>query len=58
MGRNRDETIRKLTKLGKESYGITLPISIIRKFNWKERQKLQLEIDEAKHKIVIRDWVP
>jgi len=56
VGRNKDESIRKLTKIGKGSYAVTLPISIIRKFNWREKQKLQLEIDEKKQEVKIRDW--
>ena len=56
MGRNRDETIRKLTKIGKDSYAVTLPVSTIRKFNWREKQKLQIEVDETKHRIIVKDW--
>ena len=49
MGRNINPNIRKITKLsGGKSYGITLPIQAMRKFRWKERQKLELEIDEKK----------
>lgn len=58
MGRGKDETIRKLTKVGKDSYCVTLPVGIIRKFGWKEKQKLQLEVDEKKQEIRIRDWKP
>ena len=32
--------IRKLTKLGGRSIGVTIPIEIIRKFGWRERQKV------------------
>ncbi len=57
MGRHTNPNIRKITKLsGGKSYGITLPISIIRKFNWKERQKLRLKIDEKRKIIIIKDW--
>jgi len=59
MGRARveDKNIRKLTKLsGGYSYGVTLPIDIIRQFGWKEKQKLQLQIDEKKKIITIKDW--
>lgn len=52
-----NRNIRKLTKLaGGTSYGITLPIDVIREFRWKERQKLQLRIDRKKKRIVIEDW--
>jgi bifunctional DNA-binding transcriptional regulator/antitoxin component of YhaV-PrlF toxin-antitoxin module len=56
MGRNKDENIRKLTKVGNKSYGITLPINVIREFGWRERQKLQLKIRKKKKEIIIKDW--
>ena len=57
MGRNINPNIRKITKLsGGKSYGITLPIRVMRKFRWKERQKLELEIDEKRKRIIIKDW--
>ena len=54
MGRQKNENIRKLTKVGKESYSITIPISVIRKFKWRERKKLELVVDEEREKIIIR----
>lgn len=52
-----NRNIRKLTKLsGGRSYGITLPIEVIGKFKWKERQKLKLTIDEKSKRIIIEDW--
>jgi hypothetical protein len=52
-----NRNIRKLTKMaGGSSYGITLPIDVIREFRWKERQKLQLRIDKKKKRIVVEDW--
>lgn len=52
-----NRNIRKLTKMaGGSSYGITLPIDVIREFKWRERQKLQLKIDKKKKRIMIEDW--
>ena len=52
-----ENLIRKLTKLsGGTSYGITLPIDVVRKFKWRERQKLQLTVDEKRKRIIIEDW--
>lgn len=49
--------IRKLTKLaGGTSMGITLPIEVVRKFGWRERQKLKLEINNRSKSITIKDW--
>ncbi|MBF05528.1 hypothetical protein CL644_02365 [bacterium] len=51
-----ENLVRKLSKIGGFSYGVTLPIDIIRKFKWRERQKLKLTIDEQKKRIIIEDW--
>lgn len=48
--------IRKLTRIGNKSYGITLPIEVIREFKWRERQKLELVVDKKKKEIKIKDW--
>jgi hypothetical protein len=54
--RKKDKNIRKITKIGKRSFGITLPIETIRQFKWKERQKLQLTIHKKSKTITIKDW--
>lgn len=51
-----DRNIRKITKIGGSSYGITIPIEVIREFGWREHQKVILKIDPKKKSIVIRDW--
>jgi len=51
---------RNIRSLGKtsqgRSYSITLPIDVIRKWRWKNRQKLILTIDNKKKRIIIEDW--
>ena len=49
-----DKNIRKLTKIGKKSLGITLPIEMVRDLGWRERQKLITK--RVKGGILIRDW--
>ena len=52
-----EKNIRKLTKMGGgASYGITLPVDVVRRFKWRERQKLELIIDEKNKTIKIKDW--
>ncbi len=52
-----EQNIRKLAKVGGgATYSITLPIEIIRKFKWKEKQKLVVEADMKKKVIIIKDW--
>ena len=48
---------RKLNRVGRgRTYSITLPIEVIRKFRWQKKQKLALEIDFKKKRIIIKDW--
>ncbi|MCH8048755.1 hypothetical protein IIC44_01520 [Patescibacteria group bacterium] len=52
-----DRNIRSLSKTsGGRSYTITLPIEVIRRWRWKNRQKLQLKINEKTKTITIKDW--
>ena len=48
-----DENVRNIQK-SKRSYYITLPIRIIRKLKWQERQKVV--VDRRGKEIVIKDW--
>jgi len=49
-----DKSIRKLTKLGGKSIAVTIPIEIIRKLKWRERQKVVVKLRGKK--ITIEDW--
>ena len=46
--------IRKIQK-SKGSYYITLPIELVRKFKWRERQKVEVH-EYGKDKMIIKDW--
>lgn len=48
--------IRKLTKIGTHSYAVTLPKELVKKFSWKERQKLILTFGGRKQELKIKDW--
>ena len=49
--------VRALTKIaGGASYSATLPIDAVRRFKWKDRQKLLVEVDEKRERIIIRAW--
>ena len=49
--------VRALTKIaGGASYSVTLPIDAVRRFKWKDRQKLVVEVNEKRGRILIRDW--
>jgi antitoxin component of MazEF toxin-antitoxin module len=51
-----EKNVRKITKVGSHSYAVIIPISVIRDWRWKERQKVVLEIDDNKKVIKIKDW--
>jgi antitoxin component of MazEF toxin-antitoxin module len=54
--KSNDRGVRKLTKMGKTSLGISLPIELIKKFGWRQGQKLTIK--KTRGGLVIRDWKP
>lgn len=48
------KNVRKLTKLGGKSIGLTLPIELVRELGWKERQKVIVK--RVRGGVVIKDW--
>ena len=38
-----DKNVRKLTRIGNKSIGLTLPIDIVRDLKWKEKQKVTVK---------------
>lgn len=49
-----DKNIRKITKVGKHSLSVTIPIEIARKLKWREKQKVVVK--KVRGGVVIRDW--
>ena len=50
-----ERNIRKITKMaGGSSYGITLPIEMVRKLGWREKQKVVVK--QRGKKLIIQDW--
>lgn len=46
--------IRSLTKVAGKSFGITFPIDLIRKLDWRAKQKLT--VTPKGKKLVVKDW--
>lgn len=46
--------VRKLTKVAKSSYAVVIPMDIVKKLGWKERQKLVVR--RYGNKVIIEDW--
>jgi hypothetical protein len=49
-----EREIRKLTKMGKKSIGLTLPIEIVRELGWREKQRVTVK--RIKGGVVVRDY--
>ena len=49
-----NRNIRKLIKLGAGSLALTLPIELVQKLKWKEKQKVTVK--KVRGGIVVRDW--
>jgi len=58
MKRRETKRIRKLTRIGGYSYAITLPMDVVKRFHWQEKQRLELLIDDKKEEILLRDYKP
>ncbi|MFX0138011.1 MAG: hypothetical protein ACFFDN_30495 [Candidatus Hodarchaeota archaeon] len=54
--RKRQKNIRKLIRMGRvgSSIGLTLPIEMVRKLKWRERQKIKVRLRGKK--ITLEDW--
>lgn len=50
-----ERNVRKLSK-SKSSYYVTLPIDGIRDLGWIKSQKLVVEMDKRRKRIIIKDW--
>lgn len=50
----KDKNIRKITRVGKTSLAVTLPIEMMRDLGWQEKQRVSAK--RIKGGIVIRDY--
>jgi len=46
--------IRKITKLGKTSLAVTLPVEFAKKLGWRDKQKVV--VTQKGRSVIIRDW--
>jgi len=49
-----DKNIRKITRVGKTSLSVTLPVEMYKELGWKEKQKVVMK--KVKGGILIKDW--
>lgn len=50
----KQKDIRKLTRVGRASFAVTLPVEYLAKLKWREKQKLKVLLKGRS--IIIRDW--
>jgi bifunctional DNA-binding transcriptional regulator/antitoxin component of YhaV-PrlF toxin-antitoxin module len=46
---------RKLLKLSTDSYAVVIPKALVKKYGWREHQKLSVT-DKGRGKLEMRDW--
>jgi antitoxin component of MazEF toxin-antitoxin module len=50
----KNKNVRKITRTGKTSLAVTLPIEMVKTLDWREKQKVELK--KVKGGIIIKDW--
>lgn len=48
------QNVRKITKLGNKSLAVTLPIELVEKLGWREKQKVVVK--KIRGGLQIKDW--
>ena len=54
MRKLKEKSIRKLTRVGRVSLSVTIPIEIVKDLKWRERQKVVVK--KRGKKLIIEDW--
>ncbi len=49
-----EKNVRKITRVGKTSLAVTLPIELVRELGWREKQRVVVK--RIKGGLEIRDW--
>ena len=56
MGRTINENIRKIQRIRSMTYYVTLPIHAMRELGWQEHQKVVVELDRRRKRLIVKDW--
>jgi len=51
-----NKNIRKLSRIGNRSLGLTIPIDMLRSLKWREKQKVVVR--RRGKSLIINDWKP
>lgn len=52
--KSNEKNVRKLTKIGKRSIGLTLPIDFVRELGWREKQKVK--VTRVRGGLMVKDY--
>jgi hypothetical protein len=52
--KSKEKNIRKLTKMGKTSLGLSLPIDLVAGLGWREKQRVV--VTRKGSKLIVSDW--
>lgn len=52
--KQKDKNIRKITRVGKTSLAVTIPIETVRELKWKEHQKVTVK--KVRGGVLVKDW--
>ncbi len=53
---NKQTFVRKLQRVSTDSYVINVPKALIKKFGWKEKQKIEISATDSKPELKVDDW--
>lgn len=53
--KNMEKHVHKLNKTSGHSYSLIIPKEIVKKYGWREKQKIVIE-DQGRGRLLIRDW--
>ena len=56
MHMNKPKFVRKLQRVSTDSYVINVPKALIKKFGWKEKQKIEITSADNSPEIQLKDW--
>ena len=50
----KDKNVRKITRVGKTSLAVTIPVEMAKELKWKEKQKVVVK--RVRGGVLIKDW--
>jgi len=50
----KDKNTRKITRIGKTSLAVTIPIEVVRSLGWREKQKVKIK--RIRGGFAVKDW--